>query len=241
MNLYILSIVENYNWSATLSTLTGIIGITLLLKFLILKIPAFKATADLNQASKDKKMNKSWYPSIIKRSEMAGLVTQIMIFAFVFPFCLTWEAQPIWKVFLDTAIILMVYDFFYYLTHRFLFHGNGPLLKVHSVHHQAKVPSRIDSNYLHPVETFIGLALNAACVAVLAYFFGKFHVVTIIITYITFVQLNHLNHTLINVPGRYFKLLNWISAKHHVHHENFRKGNYATITLLYDKLFGTYE
>ena len=38
-----------------------------------------------------------------------------------------------------------------------------------------------------------------------------------------------------------YRILTWISTKHAVHHENMRKGNYATITLLYDKLFGTLE
>ena len=38
-----------------------------------------------------------------------------------------------------------------------------------------------------------------------------------------------------------FRTLSWITAKHHVHHENMHKGNYATITLFYDKLFGTFD
>ena len=38
-----------------------------------------------------------------------------------------------------------------------------------------------------------------------------------------------------------FRTLSWITAKHHVHHENMHKGNYATITLFYDKLFGTLD
>ena len=30
-----------------------------------------------------------------------------------------------WKLLLDCFVILMVYDFFYYLVHRFLFHDGG--------------------------------------------------------------------------------------------------------------------
>ena len=61
----------------------------------------------------------------------------------------------------------MVYDFFYYLTHRFLFHAATDsrfavlryFRRVHAVHHQARDPSHIDAFYVHPVETTIGQVL----------------------------------------------------------------------------------
>ena len=77
--------------------------------------------------------------------------------------------------------------------------------------------------------------------ALLAAVLGPFHVITVIITSVIFTQLNIINHTYVDLPYRPFRTLSWITAKHRVHHENMHKGNYATITLLYDKLFGTLD
>ena len=52
----------------------------------------------------------------------------------------------------------MLFDFLYYLTHRFLFHGKA-LRRVHALHHRALEPTYIDALYVHPLETFIGLVL----------------------------------------------------------------------------------
>ncbi len=41
-------------------------------------------------------------------------------------------------------------------------------------------------------------------------------------------------------PGRRHTL-NWITIRHDAHHLDMHKGNYATITLLYDRMFGTLE
>ena len=38
-----------------------------------------------------------------------------------------------------------------------------------------------------------------------------------------------------------WRTLNWIAIRHDAHHIDMHKGNYATITLLYDWLFGTLE
>ncbi len=91
--------------------------------------------------------------------------------------------QPVWEILLDIFIILMFYDFFYYVSHRFWFHGQGPMRKIHAVHHQARNPSYLDAHYVHPLETFIGLALYMASIVVLAALLGPFHIATIIPTY----------------------------------------------------------
>ena len=61
-----------------------------------------------------------------------------VIFILVLPFCLTIQPQPWWKIPLDIFVILMFYDFVYYLSHRFLFHNggfaDGPLMWMHAIH-----------------------------------------------------------------------------------------------------------
>jgi sterol desaturase/sphingolipid hydroxylase (fatty acid hydroxylase superfamily) len=62
-----------------------------------------------------------------------------------------------------------------------------------------------------------------------------------VITSIIYTQLNQINHCRIDLDKAPWKTLNWIAMKHDAHHLDMHKGNYATITLLYDWLFGTLE
>ena len=153
--------------------------------------------------------------------------------------------KPVWRIALDCFVILMVYDFFYYLVHRFLFHDNGflkgPLVWVHAVHHRQKNPCRGDSSYIHPIEVAMGLGLYAASIFVLSRFMGDFHVATIIITWVAFSQINLHNHDLWKEDRFPFRYLNTMSVMHHNHHARFTGGNYATISLLYDWMFGTLD
>ena len=149
-----------------------------------------------------------------------------------------------WNLFL----ILMVYDFFYYLMHRFLFHGKGYFRRVHAVHHQARSPTSIDSLLLHPLEAFMGVFLFVLVTSLLAGIFTimqgevfHFHVVTLVLAMVIYTQLNQVNHVHMELDYFPYKTLNWIAAKHAVHHIDMHKGNYATITLLFDKVFGTLD
>jgi sterol desaturase/sphingolipid hydroxylase (fatty acid hydroxylase superfamily) len=113
--------------------------------------------------------------------------------------------------------------------------------QVHALHHQARTPTYLDAHYVHPLETFVGLALYFGSIAVLAPLLGPYHVVTVILTFVIFTQINIINHTHVDLDYFPFKTLTWITRKHHVHHENMHMGNYATITLFYDKIFGTLD
>jgi sterol desaturase/sphingolipid hydroxylase (fatty acid hydroxylase superfamily) len=100
----------------------------------------------------------------------------------------------------------------------------------------------VDAYLLHPLETIIGIALFYVVTVAISLLVGQpFHVATIVITYVTFTQINQLNHCRIDLPYFPFKTVNWIAIMHDAHHIDMHKGNYATITLLYDWLFGTLE
>lgn len=239
------TLLEHYQWQLSLYALLGIFAVHLAGRALIKLVPAMRETSELNKEAAKKQMAKSYYPGIQNRSKLWGLLTQLAIFIFILPFCITLESQPWWRILLDVFIILMVYDFFYYLTHRFLFHNSGsfkgPLVWVHAVHHQQKNPCRMDSNYLHPIETCMGLGLYGGCIGLLALLMGPFHLVTIIVTWVAFSEINQHNHDLMEVDRFPYKYLKYMSYMHHVHHSKFTSGNYATISLLYDWLFGTYD
>jgi sterol desaturase/sphingolipid hydroxylase (fatty acid hydroxylase superfamily) len=237
---------ENYQWQLSLIALVASLAIPALATYLLVLIPTFKRTQELNHAAAADRVKRSFYMPIQKRSMFWGLTTQLAIFALIIPFVVTTEPQPWWNILLDVFVILMFYDFFYYLTHRFLFHdggfGPGPLMWVHSVHHQQKNPCRKDSSYLHPIETCMGLALYGGSIGFLGWAMGDFHLITIIVTWIAFSEINLHNHDLMEGGDRFpFKYLKYMSFMHHVHHARFTAGNFATISLFYDWLFGTYD
>ena len=235
------AILEHYDWLSALIALVSIVVITKAGKFLAFKVPALARMKKINREEDKKKLAIAKYRPMIQSSKNVGLYSNLTFFIVVLPFCITMAPTAIWKILLDVVIILMFYDFFYYCAHRFWFHGNGPMRKIHAVHHQARSPTFVDALYVHPLETFIGLALYIVSIALLAALMGPFHVATIVISFIVYVQINTINHTFVDLPYFPFKTLSWITAKHHVHHINMHKGNYATITLLFDKLFGTLD
>jgi len=235
------TIFSYYHWQASLLALGAIIMITKLGKLLAFKVPALARMKRLNREEDKLKLKKDKYPPMIKASQKVGLYCNIVFFIFLLPFCITLEAQPLWLIPLHILAILMVYDFFYYLMHRFWFHGDGAMRQVHAVHHQARKPTYIDAHYVHPTETFLGLALFFSTIIGMSILLGPLNILTVVLLYTLYVQLNTINHTHVDLPYFPFKTLSWITAKHHRHHENMQMGNYASISMIYDKLFGTFE
>lgn len=229
----------HYDWLSSLLALLVIIVATRAGKWLIFRVPALREMKRLNRLRDKDKWAKEKYPPMVKASQKVGLYCNIAFFVCILPFCITTDAQPLWLILLSVFLLLMFYDFLYYLMHRFWFHGNGAMRQVHAVHHQARTPTYIDAFYVHPTETFLGLALYFCCVILFALLLGPLHIATIVLSFVIYTQLNTLNHTLVDLPYFPFKTLSWITAKHHVHHENMQRGNYASLSMLFDKLFGT--
>jgi sterol desaturase/sphingolipid hydroxylase (fatty acid hydroxylase superfamily) len=238
-------LVAQYNWQLSLLTGAGVLAMTLVLGKLALIVPGFRDAHRLNRDTFKAKMAKPAYAANQRWNRKWSVVYLLVIFGMIIPFCVTLAPQPWWRVPLDCFVILMAYDFVYYLTHRFLFHDagflGGPLIHIHAIHHRQHNPCRADSSYIHPLEIAIGLGLYVATIFVLSRFMGPFHVASIVVTWIAFTQINLHNHDLWDAkrfPGRY---LNTMSVMHHNHHAKFTGGNFATITLLYDWMFGTLD
>ena len=238
-----------YDWKAGIALIVMVVALGKFGRWLVFKVPAFQGVREQNRALDKERLGRDKYPPMIKRSIRAGMWTNLAFFFVMAPLVVSFEPRPLWRGLFDIVLILMVYDFFYYLTHRFLFHAAHDsrfasmryFRRVHAVHHQARDPSHIDAFYVHPVETTIGQALFHLTVLCLGLALGDFNVVSVAIASVIYIQLNTFNHVKFELPGRAYKLLNWISYKHHVHHIDMQKGNYATITLLYDRLFGTLD
>ena len=151
------------------------------------------------------------------------------------------EPRPLWRQGVDIVAVLMLFDFFYYLTHRFVFHGKI-LRKVHALHHEVRTPTYIDALYVHPLETTIGLGLFLGSIPLIAVATGgPLSAFSMALATLLFTQLNPINHTYVNLPYFPFKTVDAITSIHAAHHVDMNQGNFATLTMLYDWLFGTLE
>lgn len=242
---FLASLMADYQWQLSLFALVGMVAVPFLMGRAAQLIPTIRAATQLNRTTLAKKMEKPNYAANQRWNRKWSAFFLAVMFGLILPFCLTAESQPWWRIARDVVIILMFYDFFYYLTHRFLFHNGGPfegpLLWMHAVHHRQHNPCRWDSSYIHPLEVAIGLGLYAASIFVLSRLLGDFHVATIILTFIAFTEINLHNHDRWEADHFPFKYLNYASKLHHNHHARFTGGNFATISPLYDWLFGTLD
>jgi sterol desaturase/sphingolipid hydroxylase (fatty acid hydroxylase superfamily) len=245
MNPVFASLLAQYHWQLSLLTAVGVLGTFVIVGWLKMLAPTFREATALNVATFREKMQQSHYAANMKWNRKWSIPFMIVIFTVIMPFCVTLAPQPWWQVPLDIVVILFVYDFFYYITHRFIFHDSaflgGPLKWMHAVHHRQHNPCRRDSSYIHPLEVAIGLGLFIATIFGLSLLMGRFHVATVVIAWFAFSEINVHNHTLWNADRFPFRYLNYASKMHHNHHARFTGGNYATITLLFDWMFGTLD
>ena len=232
-----------YQILPSLTVLACVVGIMVLIRFTLFKVSPIKEVHQYNKEENKKKWKaKDIYKLRVKSSEKVSLITNLIFFIAILPFFATFETQSIGKMALGVFLLLMVYDFFYYLMHRFLFHGNGYFKKVHGVHHQARNPTSVDALLLHPMEAFLGIALFAATVVLVGVVMNsQFHVLTLILAASLYTNINQLNHVKMDLKGFPLSVFSWMAHKHSLHHIDMNHGNYATITLLFDKMFGTYE
>jgi len=231
----------HYDWMATLLFLGTLSGLTVIGKYLAFKVPAFAGALELNKEVDHEKMARKRFREAVKINNKAGLITNLVFFATILPWCVDLAPRSLGRHLFDVVAVLMVFDFFYYITHRFLFHGRA-LRRIHALHHQARTPTYIDALYVHPLETFIGLALFLGSIPLIAAITGApLNAFSMAIATLIFTQLNTLNHTYINLPYFPFKTLDHITSIHAAHHVDMDRGNYATLTMVYDWLFGTLE
>jgi len=169
-----------------------------------------------------------------------------MVFSGALVYVLAWAAYPLlvdegergWLVAVAQLVgILLLYDVAYYCMHRFAFHQWGWLKRVHAVHHAVRHPNAIDSLYLHPLETFLGLALLMTCTIVV----GPVEPATFAIVFAVYSFLNILVHAGLDLPYPGLRVLGYLARKHDLHHTSMRGGNFASITPICDRLFGTAE
>ena len=146
-------------------------------------------------------------------------------------------ARPVGAVraVLEAAAILAIYDFAYYLLHRFAFHGWSVGRRIHAVHHTIRTPYANDSFYIHPAETAAGVGLFLGAAALVGpvgeWSFG--------LAFLVYSLLNIWIHSAITLPFFPLRALSALVHHHDIHHESMKSGYYATLTPLWDVVFGT--
>ena len=180
---------------------------------------------------------KALYMNVIPNS----MVSTLMLFTWVFLFediMFYAAAAPVWRIVVESVAVLLLYDFLYYLLHRYPFHEWPTLKRVHAVHHRGKYPTAHDSIYLHPVEGILGVLLFNLCVLSTAAI-GGISVWSYAVIFFFYTQLNIIVHWGLELKTFPLNIITYMSKKHDRHHKSMREGNYASITPLPDWLFGT--
>ncbi len=230
-----------YDWIAALSFLVCVVGLTVAGRFLAFQVPALQQMRVLNRETDRTKLSNKRFRAAVRVNNRAGLIANVVFYLVVLPFCVNLAPRPLWRHAVDVVAVLMVFDFFYYLTHRFLFHGK-PLRKIHALHHQARTPTHIDALYVHPLETTIGLGLFLFTIPLIAAISGgPLSALSMAFATLVFTQVNTINHTFVNLPYFPFKTLDYITSIHAAHHVDMNQGNFSTLTMIYDWMFGTLE
>lgn len=236
---------DAYQWHLSLIAFFAIRILMRLSNEASVLVPAFREVIRINDAVKVEKVKNPRYMEVLKRVGKWSPLNNIIFFGLFIPFCISLQPQPLWQMLLDMFMILMLYDFIYYMGHRFLFHDEGffggPLIWVHAVHHRQHNPARVDTPYLHPLEATIGTGFYVLATCILAATMHRFHLVTIVVTWVIFVQINQHNHNRWENDRFPFRYLNHVARMHHNHHARFTGGNFGTISLFYDWLFGTLD
>lgn len=230
----------SYQWQIALIYMLTVVLLMRASVFLAFKVPALQRMRDWNRAEDKPKKDNPKYPPVMKANSRVGAFISLLLIIVVAPLVLTLSALPWWRYVVDIAVVLLVYDFIYYFTHRFVFHGDL-LRKVHGLHHQARDISHIDALYVHPLETFIGLMIYVVSITVVSLAFGGLHVLSAGFAFVIWSQINTINHTKFNIDRFPFKTIDYLTTKHSIHHKNMNMGNYSSITPLFDWMFGTLD
>ena len=107
-----------YDWLATLCFFIPLILITAAGRKIAFSVPDLKRMQQHDRAEDKKHKAKDKYPPIIKINNKIGIFSNLIFFIAILPFFATLQSQSPLKILIDVVIILMVYDFFYYLMHR---------------------------------------------------------------------------------------------------------------------------
>ena len=139
------------------------------------------------------------------------------------------------RLLVETIGALMLYDLMYYFFHRAL-HLPAAMRAVHGVHHKVRYATAEASTYLHPAETVGGTGLFLLAIAIV----GPISTLAFLIDFFLFSAINIIVHSNLVFPHPAFRLFNFWTRSHDVHHY-YCRNNYSSIFPFWDMAFGTAE
>lgn len=142
-----------------------------------------------------------------------------------------------WVLALQAVGIFIVYDFTYYWMHR-AFHTKTLMRYVHGVHHRARTPSALESLYQSPLELISGLSLLMISTFLVG-LVSPVHYLAFLGIFFVYSTQNILVHSGLVFPHPVFAIINAVTVKHHAHHYDAPRKNYASMSPLPDWIFGT--
>lgn len=177
------------------------------------------------------------------RTYQRGVVTNVavsigLLFGVTLPFrsyLVLGEPVSLLRTVGEAAVILLLYDLGYYVMHRFAFHKWSVGRRIHAVHHSIRTPYARDSLYIHPAETVAGVGLFLGCTALV----GPVGLSSFGLAFLIYSLLNVFIHSAIDLRLFPWRTLTALVRHHDVHHDSMRAGYYASITPLWDLIFGT--
>lgn len=98
---------QHYHILSSLVALAGIVAITIVGKKILFSVPAVGEMRQRNREKDKPKWKLEKYPPVVRSTQKVGLYCNIVFFLVLLPFCITFETQAVWKVLLDSAIILL--------------------------------------------------------------------------------------------------------------------------------------
>lgn len=135
-------------------------------------------------------------------------------------------------------MFFLIDDAWFYLMHR-SFHEFPFLMQhIHKRHHTASKPFPLDYMYVHPLEWMLGMIGPALGIVAIMLVYGQMYAWPIWIM-IMFRNLHEMQaHSGLRATWtRYTVLLG--TSDHHDHHHSKLKGNFGSITRIWDLIFGT--
>jgi methylsterol monooxygenase/4-alpha-methyl-delta7-sterol-4alpha-methyl oxidase len=148
------------------------------------------------------------------------------------------EDTPDWKTFSATVIVMMmVEDFVFHLTHRFL-HQKWIYPKIHKEHHDYLVSVSIASEYAHPVDFMLSSIIPSSVGATILA--PKIHLSTGLMFSVMRTLESIDGHSGYEFPWSPYRLLPFsASAQYHDFHHSHNVGNYSSFFTFWDTIFGT--
>ena len=144
-----------------------------------------------------------------------------------------------WLYFIATIVFdVLLFDLWFYLSHRFLLHSRFGYRYIHVVHHRSIDPTPFARNSVHPIEGLLNGLFH-----VLPVFIIPHHPLAILIA--THVKgavgvLGHLGYETFWSGFTRHRVFRYIvtPVHHHLHHSNSFKSNFSFL-INYDLIFGT--